>query len=147
VIFRSLAAIQRCQNNDPAALQSPSAEAVTHARALRACLNEDDFRWGALEDPSLPALRRKRYSTYRQHLVLFEIELAFTRQLRREAMAAAGDWSDIGPYLRDCCSILKCRAMLRLAGYLFRLDIPGAADMSDAAVYGAFRRLYFTAPA
>ena len=140
------AVFHRLENLDGNVSRVPSPEAFEHARALGEALRADDLRWMDLGASERREQRRLRYRQFRRRLELLELELAYARQLRRYAIAASGDWSGLSSYLADGWCLIKCGLTLRWAGYLFRFGIPGASDFSDAAVCGAFRRLYFAVP-
>lgn len=141
------AALKRIANIDHTEAAMPSSQAVESSRAMRQSLDEEDFRWLCFDESNAASIRRERHRVFRQHLGLFELELQLTRRLRRRAMAESQDWSGFRSYVVESVLLWKPRLMLRVAGYLFRLGIPGARDFVDAAVYVALRRLYFAAPA
>ena len=122
----------------------PSDTALTHLGGMLAALDEQEFRALDLAPPPAEAfqLRSERITQYSRHRQLFLLELALCRRIKRNTMAASQDWSPLEGYTREGFSILKARAMFRLAGWMYRWHIPGGQDMADAAAYVMFRLLY-----
>ena len=157
-LLKLLAAKWQAEDHD-----SPAEEAFRYYRGMRASLDEDAFRWGSLigmsatvggtvqtepepkpaEDPR--SLRRERLVKYNRHRELFELEIKLARKVQRDAMALGEDWSQMESYLRDAALMTKASWMLWLAGILFKLKLPGAIDVCDAAAFELFRSVYLAA--
>jgi hypothetical protein len=120
-------------------------DALIYYRGMRAALNEDDFRWGALQ-VSAPEernrLRRERLNQYQRHLELFELEMKLARKTYRSSLALSGNWSRLEEEFREGMVIAKERLILRCAGLLYRFNLPGAMDLCDAAAFELFSLFY-----
>ncbi len=120
-------------------------DALIYYRGMRAALNEDDFRWGALQVSSpdeRSRLRRERLDQYHRHLELFELEMKLARTTYRSSLALNGNWSRMEDEFREGIVIAKERFILRCAGLLYRLNLPGAMDLCDAAAFELFSLFY-----
>ena len=119
--------------------------AMGYYRGMREMLSEEDFRWPGCDmvERSTEGVRRDRLRVYRRYRELFEMEIALVRRQRRGRMALARDWSHLQSYAREDMIIWRYRLMLRFAGTLFRMRVPGALDFCDEAVFRILRTLYF----
>jgi hypothetical protein len=122
-----------------------STVALEYSRLMRNALREEEFRWLHFErsDRACKQMRRDRIVLYRRLKALFDLEIRTARRQKRCCMALAGDWSKLGDYLRESFAVARYRCLLSVAGLLFRVGIPGAGDVCDAAVFGIFRTIYF----
>ena len=87
-------------------------------------------------------LRKERLAQYGRFRELFEIEIRTGLKIRRSAMAVGADWSLMGMYCRDWVTMMRAHLFLRMAGWLFRWYIPGAADVCDAVAFGMYESAY-----
>ncbi len=116
---------------------------------MRVSLDEHIFRWRTLEPESDPASlpghedRQERLTQFNRYRELFALEISGARQLYREAMARDQDWSSLPDYLAESLFLGFQSCALHLAGLFYRLRIPGASDICDAAAYGMVRQSYF----
>lgn len=124
-----------------------SLQAIQFLSGMRGALDEDDFRWSAISGPLVDRrkLRRERLVKYNRHRQLFELEVQITREAERAGMAEQENWSGIGKHAWNGLKILKGRAMLRLAGLLYWLEMPGGLDVCDAGAFEMFRSAYLVA--
>jgi hypothetical protein len=112
---------------------------------MLSALSEDDFRWGASPFVDRRKLRRERFSQYRRYRELFELEVRLIRERERCRMTRSADWSSMAAHMREAAGTAKAFALLRLAGIWFKLGIPGARDICDAAAFGLFSASYLVA--
>jgi hypothetical protein len=122
-----------------------SAEAFRFYRGMRDALDEEPFRWGSMVEPVANVKQRRMacLTQYRRHRQLFGLEIKLAHKVQRSAMAVESDWSGAEQYVRDAALMAKASAMLLLAEWLFRLNLPGALDVCDAAAFELFHSAYF----
>lgn len=128
------------QENEPVG----NLNALDYSRQMQRLLAEEEFRWLELTNAQSESRtrRRERALLYRRLKKLFGLEVSLTRKQKRAAMALANDWSGLRQYVRESATILRYRAMLTLAGWMFATGVPGACDICDAAVFGIVRTVY-----
>jgi len=119
-----------------------SAEAIRLYAGMASSLSEEDFRWCASAAVDRKKLRKERLAQYGRFRELFEMEIRTGLKIRRSAMAVGADWSSMGVYCRDWVTMMRAHLLLRMAGWLFRWHIPGAADLCDAVAFGMYESVY-----
>ena len=124
-----------------------AAEALRFYNGMKSALSEEDFRWCAIASPFLDRrqLRKARLAQYNRHRELFELEIGLALRIRRSAIALSGDWSQLEEYCREALRMARAKGMLWLAGRLFRLRVPGAVDLCDAAAFLMVSSAYLAA--
>jgi hypothetical protein len=126
---------------------SPTANAISYLGGMCRALDEQEFRTLGLEPSPLEArqTRRQRIALYNRHRVLFEMELGYARKQKAQGMATRADWSEVEKHFRASVKLARAKTMLRLAGWLYRAQLPGAKDLCEAAAYTLFRVIYLPA--
>jgi hypothetical protein len=117
--------------------------ALAYYRGMRSALSEEEFRWFGVDAPvNRKMLRRERLQQYKRYRELFEIEVEGTRRQKASVMALQKDWSQLGEHINGAVRLARSRWMLRAAGVLYRIGVPGALDVCDAAAFQLFRAAY-----
>jgi hypothetical protein len=139
-----LNALKRVENSVQEEENGCLLSALDYSRQMQQVLAEEEFRWLELANSRSASRTRRRERTllYRRLKELFDLEVSLARKQKRAAMALANDWSGLRQYIREGVAILRYRAMLTLAGWMFAAAIPGACDVCDAAVFGIVRTIY-----